>query len=259
MHFAERVTAGIKNDPNVLGLAAGGSYIKQALDEFSDLDLVLVTRERVAPDVDKMNHYARSFGNLLHGFTGEHVGEARLLICLYDDPLLHVDIKFLTIDEFHERIENPVILFDRDGALADVLNSTNAEWPPMDHQWAEDRFWTWVHYAALKLGRGEYFEALDFLSFLRTTVLGPLLLVDNGHHPRGVRKVEFNLSGENLDKLKSTIVGYSPASIIEGLEQSISLYREVRASVFGPNVHYRCNVETRSMEYLGEIKRSILG
>jgi hypothetical protein len=31
---------------------------------------------------------------LLVGFTGEHVGEPRVLICLYGPPVLHVDLKF---------------------------------------------------------------------------------------------------------------------------------------------------------------------
>jgi hypothetical protein len=61
--------------------------------------------------------YARRFGNFLSGFTGEHVGEPRVLICLYDNPLLHVDIKFLTVPEFTKRIENPDILFDPYGQL----------------------------------------------------------------------------------------------------------------------------------------------
>ena len=91
--FAERVVKIIRNDTNVLGLAVAGSWITNEIDEFSDLDLVLVTSEAVSPDKEKMLAYAKTFGKLLTGFTGEHVGEPRLLICLYDDPLLHVDIK----------------------------------------------------------------------------------------------------------------------------------------------------------------------
>ena len=94
-----------------------------------------------------MMDYARHFGDLISGFTGEHVGEPRVLICLYDKPLLHVDIKFLTLPEFYDRVENPVVLFERNNQLSDIINSTNAVWPQPDFQWIEDRFWTWVHYA----------------------------------------------------------------------------------------------------------------
>ena len=38
---------------------------------------------------------AESCGGLLAAFTGEHVGEPRLLICLYGPPLAHVNLKFV--------------------------------------------------------------------------------------------------------------------------------------------------------------------
>ena len=40
---------------------------------------------------------AGTLGHLLHAFTGEHVGEPRLLICLYGPELLHVDLKFMDL------------------------------------------------------------------------------------------------------------------------------------------------------------------
>lgn len=42
--------------------------------------------------------FAGTLGHLLHAFTGEHVGEPRLLICLFGPQLLHVDLKFITLD-----------------------------------------------------------------------------------------------------------------------------------------------------------------
>ncbi len=120
-----------------------------------------------------MLQYAKSFGDLISGFTGEHVDEPRVLICLYDNPLLHVDIKFLTLPELYDRVENPAVLFERNKQLSEIIKLTNAVWPQPDFQWIEDRFWTWVHYACLKIGRGELMEAFDFLSFLRMTVLSP--------------------------------------------------------------------------------------
>jgi predicted nucleotidyltransferase len=153
--FIEQVVDRIRTDKNVVGLAAGGSFITNEIDEFSDVDLIVVTVDKVAPDVEKMVTYAKSFGDYLNGFTGEHVGERRVLICLYDNPLLHVDIKFITPDEFEQRVEDPVIFFDRNKSLEKVVASTNSEWPKLDYQWVEDRFWTWIHYAALKLGRGD--------------------------------------------------------------------------------------------------------
>lgn len=76
--FIADVVEKIKDNERVIGLAVGGSFITKEIDEFSDVDLILVTIDRVAPDFVKMEEYAKSFGKYLNGFTGEHVGERRV-------------------------------------------------------------------------------------------------------------------------------------------------------------------------------------
>ena len=253
--FAERVTAIVQKDPEVLGLAVAGSWIDNEMDEYSDLDLLLVTRENISGDTEKMLAYARSFGNFICGFTGEHVGETRLLICLYDDPLLHVDIKFLTLPELKERIEDPVVLFERDNKLSEVIKQSKAQWPEPDRQWIEDRFWTWVHYACLKIGRGELMEAYDFLSFLRQTVLSPLMQLKNKKKVRGLRKVETQLNPSDMENLKITIAQYNKASVIKALDNSVSIYRSLRRKIYPDNIRLQTLAEKKSMDYLKEIKQ----
>jgi len=257
--FIDQVVERIKGDTNVIGLAVGGSFITNEIDEFSDVDLILVTVDKVGDDPVKMENYARSFGDYLNGFTGEHVGEKRVLICLYDNPLLHVDIKFLTLDEFQNRIENPVIFYDPENKLGKTINLTKAEWPALDHQWIEDRFWTWVHYATLKLGRGENFEALDFLSFVRTFVISPLLQIKNGKLPRGLRKVEVNFPKPDLERLIETVPSYETRSIFDALEHIVALYIETRRVVFPSTIKLRMETERRTLEYLKEVRKLRLG
>src|SRR5688572_14864472 len=147
--FAQKIVEKIKSDSQIIGLAVAGSWLTNELDEFSDLDLILVTKKKITNDKEKMLEYAKRFGNFLSGFTGEHVGEPRVLICLYDDPLLHVDIKFVTLEEFSVRIETPVILYDTQGQLQKALANSTAKFPYPDYQWIEDRFWIWIHYTVL--------------------------------------------------------------------------------------------------------------
>lgn len=253
-HFIDRALRVIKNDDSILGLTVGGSWLTNETDEYSDLDLILVTKEKVSDDPAMMVSYASSFGKLLSAFTGEHVGEPRLLICLYDDPLLHVDIKFLTPEEFNNRVENPIILHDTYDQLKNILSKTEAEYPFPNYQWIEDRFWIWIHYATTKLGRGELFEALDFLSFIRMMVLGPLLQIKNGNLPRGVRKVEMNLAPDDLNKLMRTTARYERDSIIAALEASIGLYRELRKQLFLNKIQWQTQTELKALEYLQLIK-----
>jgi hypothetical protein len=253
--FAAHAAIIAEDDPSIEGLAVAGSWLTQELDEFSDLDLILITNEKTGGDKAKMMAFANKFGNLLNAFTGEHVGEPRLLICLYNEPLLHVDIKFITADELKTRIENPVLLFDRDGRLQQLIDSTSSQFPHPDHQWIEDRFWTWVHYALLKIGRGEYMEAHDFLAFLRMVVFGPLLHIKNNNLPRGVRKVETTIAADDFNQLQQTLAVNNKASLLTALDQSVQLYRSLRNKLFTADTILQQQTEEAVMNYFEEMKK----
>lgn len=252
--FARQAAAILQQDDNCIGLAAGGSWLSGELDDYSDLDLVLITRQPVAGDKDRMLEYAARLGKFISGFTGDHVGEPRLLICLYDDPLLHVDIKFLTLPEFADRVEDPFILFDRDGQLQELMTATKALYPQPDYQWIEDRFWTWIHYTALKIGRGELMEAYDFFGFLRMVVFGPLLAVKNKQQARGVRKVEMLLPVDDLTLLQQTIPSYDKVSILATLDNSVALYRSLRKDLFPATVLLLKEAEEKVIDYVDHIR-----
>lgn len=253
--FVQLVVDKIHNFPGILGIAAGGSWITNEIDEYSDVDLIVVSHQKISGDTSNMKDIASRFGYLLNSFTGEHVGDPRVLICLYDNPLLHVDIKFITLEEFKVRVEDPVVLWEIDNILTGVINSTTSEWPKLDYQWIEDRFWTWIHYSALKLGRGEFFEALDFISFLRATVVAPLLQIKNGQLPRGLRRVEQKFTQEDLIALKQTITDGSSSSIFNAIEQLIKIYRVLRNELFNNQVNFQDGTEQKCVEYFYEIKK----
>ena len=252
--FALEAKEILEKDDQVIGLAVGGSWLTDEIDEFSDLDLVLVTKRKVSDDADQMLEFAESLGDLLTGFTGEHVGEPRVLICLYDNPLLHVDIKFVTLEELVPRVETPYILLDKGGLIQNKFDNSTDQFPNPDYQWIEDRFWIWVHYALLKIGRGEYLEALDFFGFLRMSVLGPLLHLKNGNLPRAVRKVEMELDPNDLERLKKTIPNYTRSSLLESLKNSVSLYRDLREVLFGKEIVLRQKTEKKVMAYFDKIQ-----
>jgi hypothetical protein len=252
--FVKNATEKVNLIHNVLGLAVGGSWIDNQIDEFSDVDLIAITEKRISDSFDKMYEFASKLGNLLNAFTGEHVGEKRLLICMYDSPLIHVDIKFVTLEEFKYRVEDPVILWDKNGSIKEIIDSTKSSWPELDYQWIEDRFWTWIHYAALKLGRGEYFEALDFLSFLRITVLSPLMQIKNGQLPRGLRKVEYTFNAQDLNYLEHTVPVYTKESITNAIENAITLYRGLRTVLFNNHIKLYTETKKKCVAYFNNLK-----
>ncbi|MCC8164685.1 MAG: nucleotidyltransferase domain-containing protein, partial [Planctomycetes bacterium] len=173
--FLEQAVTVLGRDKRIAGIAVAGSLAEGGADEFSDVDLVVAVEPEAHPSVMADRHrLAAAMGTLAGAFTGEHVGEPRLLICLYDNPVLHVDLKFLPLPDALPVVDNPGVVWARDGRLEAVLRERVGAYPPPDRQWLEDRFWIWVHYLAGKIARGELFEAMEGLSFLRVTVLAPL-------------------------------------------------------------------------------------
>jgi hypothetical protein len=243
----------LESDARIVGIAAGGSFLTNSMDEFSDLDLLIATEQS-----DHLNVMADRFriagalGSLLVAFTGEHVGEPRLLICLYDDaPPLHVDLKFVAHPDLAKRIEDPAVLWERGERLTQALQVGAAEYPMPNRQWIEDRFWVWVHYAATKLGRGEIFEVLDVLSFLRATVLGPLALVSSGARPAGVRKLEV-LAPEHVLRFQATVAAHDPVDCRRALRACIDLYCSLRSD--GARIDFREAAEKAAMRYLSDVE-----
>jgi|SRR5580658_130568 hypothetical protein len=253
--FARGAVDALSRDPRLAGLALGGSWIGKRMDEFSDLDFVVAVKPaHVSAVMNDRQTIAGGLGKLLCAFTGEHVGEPRLLICLYDDPLLHVDLKFVSVADFAHRVEDPEVLWDRDGDLARALASSRAEFPRPDVQWIEDRFWTFVHYGATKLGRGEYFEVVGFLAFLRDRVLGPMCAARHGLEPRGVRRLEF-YAREERAKFEATLCRNDRRDCGRALVAAVALYRELRQAMAPPDLTPRTAAETSAVAYLDAVVR----
>jgi hypothetical protein len=190
---------------------------------------------------------------LLASFTGEHVGEPRLLICLYGPPLVHVDLKLISLADLDKRVEDPVVLWDRTGQVTENLRRTAGRYPSPDLQWIEDRFWVWIHYGAAKVARGELFEALGFLAFLRSSVIGPMCLTVAGQQPNGVRKLETRVP-ELLPDLRATIGSYDSRECAEALLACSKMYKELRAELAPSVFTRRSAVEDEALSFLSRLR-----
>jgi predicted nucleotidyltransferase len=251
--FLRRALEPLRADARLVGVAAGGSYLTGTMDEFSDLDLVLAVEAAAYPEVmEDRHHIAAALGPLLSAFTGEHVGEPRVLICLYGPPLLHVDLKFVAVADAAQRVEDPAVLWERDGRLTAALGVAAARYPARDLQWLEDRFWVWVHYGAGKIGRGELFETHDLLAALRAQVLGPLMLQTVGARPSGVRHLEQVAPGW-AQEMQATVARYEPRSCAAALREAAQMYRALRGAAATPELVVRKDAEAAAMAYLDDI------
>ena len=248
----DTVVREVENDSRFAGLAIGGSYIAGEMDEFSDLDFVLVAKNECYQEVMKERYsVVNTFGKLLAAFSGEHVGEPRVLICLYDEPMLHVDCKFISLRDLPDRVEDPVILYEEGGCISEAFARSEAVYPVTGLQWMEDRFWVWVHYLATKIGRNELFEVIDCLDFLRRTVLFPLKCREYGKLPRGARKIEAEMP-QDVDELERTVAVHEVNSCVCAARASIALYRKLREQCAQPELMRHTGAEEKAMAYFDE-------
>ncbi len=253
--FIDTTVLKISRDPRFCGVAVGGSWLTGEIDDFSDLDLVIVSCDETFNHIlDERIEIAKALGSHVSSFTGEHVGEPRLLICLFKDPLIHVDLKFVALKDFHKRIENPFIAWQSDEKLTKALLQSDPRILKPDPQWIEDRFWTWIHYAASKIGRGELFEAIGFLSFLREKVLCPLAMWIHEKPVRGARKIEKHLP-DFATRLQRTVPAYSLKSCFEALRAAAEIYRELRSHVQYLKLNTEAEIEV--LDYVAKISCEI--
>ncbi len=250
--FVENCVPRLMFDPRIVGVALGGSFLLNEIDAYSDLDLVVFIDPPHYDSVlvDRQN-IVKKIGSLLESFTGEHVGEPRLLICLYGPPLLHIDFKFVSMDDIHEKVENPAVLWEREDLISSQINLEPATFPQPDPTWIEKRFWTWIHYTATKIGRGEIFEAMEAIGFLRVMVFGPLILQKKGARPRGLRKIERYASQTELQKLEMTVATNDPGDCLRALRESIALYHTLRDN---PS---NSTLEKLVLDYLDQIETNL--
>lgn len=229
----EKITQRIALDPRFDMLLGAGSMVQGGFDRWSDLDLVVVARssEVQASVMSERHAIAQSMCDLLAAFTGEHVGEPRLLICLFGPPLMHVDLKFISPADLSQFVERPCLLWARHPIRAqEMLDSAIIRWPDRDAQWFEDRAWIWLHYGAAKLRRGELLEALGMQAYFREQVLGPMLHRRAGRQQRGVRRIESD--AQTRVELQASVAGYDAAQIESSFASAIALYLRLREDDF---------------------------
>ena len=227
--FLRALALRLKEDIRFDALLLTGSAAQGGFDEHSDLDLTLIVNERSHRElmIGRVS-FAAQLGELLSAFTGEHVGEPRLLSCLYGPPLMHVDLKFLLATELTHLVEKPQVVWARDPTHVDqLLLRAEVGWPNRSAEWFEERTWIWIHYAATKFQRGELLEVVGMLGFFREQVLGPMFHRRAGRSQRGVRRMEL-IDQEAANRLVDTCAQWDRNAVSQALIAATTLYVELR-------------------------------
>ncbi len=251
--LASRLVEDASSDTRILGVILAGSASTGGADEYSDLDLVIVSHDDEQRSVlSEARALADRLGPVLVTFSGEHVGEPRLLVALYGPPPQHVDLKFIGLSDLADRLEDGAILWQRDALVEQALGAAGpAVWPRPDPQWIEDRFWPWVHYVAAKVGRGELFEAVAGLTSIRGLALAPLATWGRTEKPSGVRRLE-TLAPEHQAAFEATVAAPTQPDCVRALQASVDLYLRLRDE---SALTCRSAAEQAVLDHLAEVSR----
>lgn len=250
--FINKALPVFRRDSRIAGVALGGSYVRGAMDEYSDLNFLIAVMPGQEDSVmAERREIAEKLGVLLSSFPGDHAGLPNMLICLYDEPLIHVDLHFIPLNAMRRRTEDPSIIYERGTLLSDEFAAEKAAAPTLDMQWVEDRFWVWVHYAANRIARGELFDAITALSSLRVQILGPMIQIRHGGIPFGVRHIE-QLAPDETPQLAQTVALHDRRSCIRALKAATDLYIYLRGANKSP-LYHRAEAQKRALRYLSQI------
>jgi hypothetical protein len=254
-NFVNKASVQLKDDPRFMGMAIGGSWIDNKLDEFSDLDIYLIMVEDFNPQLEEKKAILEAFGEILCFYT--NANNENVTVCLYNfDPLLlHVDCKWIHIDGFRKRVENPTIIFENEKLLSNCINNYPSEGYELPNlSLNEMHFWTWAHYILSKIGRGEIFEAHGYLCEVRNYCLGPMILQKNGMLARRLRQLE-KLPEVDLQKVLETIPEQCDSkSCFNATLNMIETYKTLRAVLAAEDFKANIAAENACLKYAQHIK-----
>jgi predicted nucleotidyltransferase len=238
--FLKSAARMLMSDDSVLGVAVGGSWLGPSatsevgdLDAYSDLDVYVVVREKSldrSAQLDLAKKLAPHF--LVHRRTPNY------LSALYRNPILRVDLRFVTVMEMSIRWEDPEVLWERGDVITSVLSATppdplqNRSAQP-DLTWLQSNFWIGLLNCTNRLCRGELLQVISDIDWMRWTIIGPLVAILHGVPCRGTRLIEFRFP-EVKSLMGGTVAGYGGSECWRALKALLESYEQLSAVLQPP-------------------------
>ena len=205
-------------------------------DLFSDIDLYVFVRDSDFESVfAERDAIARSIGPVLVRYLGDHMPSGHhQLIVWYEGPL-HVDLMFRKWSEtvLHWKWKGSVILKDSGNAIAQLKKESDLLQPP-ELAWEQlntlnQKFWGWVAYTFGKILRGELWEALDNIAWIRNEALLVMLAWTQNAQYEGHRRLEAKLDDHLATLFNESLCSREPESLHAALTAEVRIFRELRS------------------------------
>ena len=239
--FLHRLVAATEPDGRVVALSLGGSHASGTADEYSDLDLTLITTDGGFESL-----HAERF-ELLRGlgdpiFLEEHNDFGFLLLLfIYTDGVCG-EVSLAPARDVKAVVGGPnVALFDKGGLRAEQSDEGGLDGVTRSGIARRSLSWFWYHRRLLDVmvARGRLWTAHHYLERCRELCLDLAWMRDRSEvWPGGHEKAEFLVHDEILEKLARTVVPLKKDAITDAARSITDVYMEV-----GREVAERCGVE----------------
>jgi hypothetical protein len=208
----------------------GGSVTRGEIDDFSDLDVVLVTRSarEAARYRAELRAALRRRFDILACFDAAHLGLACLdsVFVIVADRVTKLDATFWSVSDGPLPVGGELV-HDGPGLASRIVPACPPGGDELTRAPADIVGWTF-HVGNL-VRRGELFEAAYCLDQMRRRMLVPVLLAINGLPQVNYRRIEVRLPAPWLSRLRETY----PASLYAPeLRRSLTTLADLFASAY---------------------------
>jgi hypothetical protein len=225
-------------DNHVLGVLLGGSLADGRADLLSDIDLYLFVRDKDFESVfANREAVARSLGAVLLCYRGDHMPSGKHQLIVWYEGLLHVDLIYR---KWSGRVpdwkwKRTVILKDSYGAMAQLQKESDPLRPATvsleQLQTLSQKFWGWVAYTLGKICRGERWEALDNIAWIRNEALLVMLAWAQNAPYEGHRRLESKLDDELAMLFEQSLCSRELDALHNALMAEVRIFRKLRAQL----------------------------
>lgn len=259
----QRFLAACKEDERVVAAFLGGSLAAGRADEWSDLDLYLITTEEAYEDFAAG---VRDFiGRLGHPIFLESFDLTNTLFFMLADGT-ECELSFAPENRFLDIHSGPYkVLLDKKGALADAVF--------LGHQPARDDqveilrrqiYWFWhdLSHFVTALGRGQLWWAQGQLETLRRICLNLARLQYNfadaevGEEPHF--KIENAIPVGEIEPLRASVGPMEPGALFQSVLVVVDFYKEkAQALAEKYDLSYPLDLERVVLSRLERVRRTI--
>jgi predicted nucleotidyltransferase len=228
----DRFVAACRDDERVVAALLYGSHARGTADQYSDLDLGLVTTDASHDDfVASREAFVRSLGEALFVEDFDDPGE---VYAIYSDGAeAEIILSRESQPDRHGGVSK--VLLDKRGLFAgraEVAVAPHAE--PRVEEIRRQIHWFWhdVSHFIVAMGRGQLWWAYGQLDDLRRYCLNLARFeVDPSAEPEGYWKIDGALSDERLAALAATVCLREREAMLQAAHATVRLYRELARSV----------------------------